>query len=653
MKKINHIYKSACLFGLLAVGLASCEDYLTVYPTDRVVEENFWEDLRDLEGVRYGAYRHMASTSERMFKWGDLRSDSYKLNTETHSEQDSHDELSNILMGMPDSSMSIFDWGPVYKTINLCNKVLKHGPEVLEKDKQFTTKEWIYMRAEMTALRALNYFYLIRAFKDVPYTTKIINSDAEVERFPLTNQMVVLDSIILDCEKVAGQARNRFSKESDTKGMITNAAIYSMLADMYLWRGSLHEGRNIKYDTVRVVKTDGSIDSIAHTPVGDYQLAVDWADKALEAHHNQIQEYFSSLTFGSSSYLQTVSYGLPNVDLIKNNFTGAHQVSLDLITSVDEVFFDGNSIESIFEIQYNQSDDMKNDVLHNLYGYSDRTNLMVAEDAIKEACGKDDKRYKCDTRVWVGCQNYISSTQAKSGYYCMKYQNPLFVFEGTGSARKISFATPIKSDKDSYYNWIVYRTPDVMLIKAEALAAAYGKQKQTEIFSILNAISRRSMCDIEEGQEPNIDGSGKYFSDITSIPADWTGKKSGTPKISGIIRLVMNQRQLELLGEGKRWFDLVRCAERICKNDQDSPDERENPEGVEKGEPGYVGNGMSGMSAVVECFMQNSVSNTYTTLINRFKNRWGLYCPIYEKEVKASRGAILQNPVWNKSRYEQ
>ena len=150
MKKINHIYKSACLFGLLVVGLASCEDYLTIYPTDRVVEEDFWEDLNDLDGVRYGAYKQMASTVDKMFYWGDLRSDSYKLNTEQHSEQESHDMISNILAGMPDSSMSCFDWEGVYKTINLCNKVLKYGPEVLERDKQFTTTEWYYMRAEMT-----------------------------------------------------------------------------------------------------------------------------------------------------------------------------------------------------------------------------------------------------------------------------------------------------------------------------------------------------------------------------------------------------------------------------------------------------------------------------------------------------------------------
>ena len=650
MKKINHIYKSACLFGLLAVGLASCEDYLTIYPTDRVVEEDFWEDMNDLNGVRYGAYKQMASTIDRMFYWGDLRSDSYKLNTETHSEQDNHDQLSNILIGMPDSSMKCFDWGGVYKTINFCNKVLKHGPEVLERDKQFTTTEWIYMRAEMTALRALNYFYLIRAFKDVPYTTKLINSDREVEQFPLTNQLVILDSIILDCENVAGQARNRFANNTDTKGMITNAAIYAMLADMYLWRGSLHEGRGIKNDTVKVVKPDGTIDSVAHTPVGDYELAVKWADKSLEAHHNQVEEYFTSMTFGgSSSITQTVSYGLKNVDLIKNDFVGAHQNSTPRLRAQSEIFNTGNSIESILELQYRESDGLKNTIVNSLYGYSTSANLMVAEDAIKEACEKEEKTQKFDTRLWVGSQIYINDTQAKSGYYCLKYQSPTFSLEGQGANRKIRYALLASNSSTEYHNWIIYRTTDVLLMKAEALACA--KKETATVKSILNAINRRSYCDIEEGKQPAEDGSGT-IGDV-KVASDWSGKKSTTPKIPGLIKTVYNQRQIELIGEGKRWFDLVRLAERISNNNIDSPDERENPEGVQKGEPGYIGNGMSGMSAMVECFMQNSVSNAYSTLINRFKNRWGLYSPIYEQEVKASQGAILQNPVWNKSRYEQ
>ena len=43
------------LLGLAGLGMTSCTDFLTLYPLDKVVEENFWEDNNDVEGVRYGA----------------------------------------------------------------------------------------------------------------------------------------------------------------------------------------------------------------------------------------------------------------------------------------------------------------------------------------------------------------------------------------------------------------------------------------------------------------------------------------------------------------------------------------------------------------------------------------------------------------------
>ena len=661
MKKINQIYKSACLFGLLAVGLASCEDYLTLYPTDKVVEGNFWEDKTDLNGIRYGAYKQFAKTAEKMFLWGDLRSDSYTLNIETSSSQSSLDMYTNILDGMPDSTMGIYDWGEVYKTINLCNRVLKHGPEVLAKDKQFTTTEWIYMRAEMTALRALSYFYLIRAFKDVPYTTKLINSDKEVESFPLTNQLVVLDSIILDCESVAGQARNRFSKESETKGMITNAAIYAMLADMYLWRGSLHQGRNIQKDTVVVYKPEGN-DSIAHEIEKDYRLAAEWAEKALDAHHNQVTEYISNLSFSSSTQ-KLLNYGFSNIDLIENYFDEAKEKDVSPILRAQNSIFNadnqgngGSSIESIFEIQYSNSDGLKNEIINTLYGYRSGTHLMVAKDAMKEAQkgGTNDSKYLYDTRLWIGCQNYINENDPKQGFYCLKYQNPTVIFEGQENSKQLKYVT--LGQTGNFNNWIIYRTTDVMLIKAEALACL-NSPNRNDILKIVNAINRRSYCDYNTGKQADEVISDANESTIGNVkPADDKKDAEGSikpPKIPGIVVTVMNQRQIELLGEGKRWFDLVRCAERYCENDKDPADERECPKGVKKGEPGYVGNGQSGMAALVYYFMKNSVQKKTGTLYTRFKNRWGLYCPIYYEEVKASNGKILQNPVWNKSRYEQ
>ena len=187
MKRFTFI-KNIALMAVAAMGATSCSDWLTLYPQDRVVEENFWEDKNDLEGVRYAAYQQMCNTLEKLIIWGDLRSDAYNINPAITSEDKSFVVFQNITEAKLDSTMTHYDWGSVYTTINFCNKVLQHGEEVLEKDAQFTRTEWNELKAEMTALRALNYFYLLRAFKDIPYTTQVINTDEEVMDYPATNQ---------------------------------------------------------------------------------------------------------------------------------------------------------------------------------------------------------------------------------------------------------------------------------------------------------------------------------------------------------------------------------------------------------------------------------------------------------------------------------
>lgn len=617
----------SCLLGVLAFTASSCEDWLTVYPQDKVVEEEFWEDKNDLEGVRYGAYHQMAGTIRKLAVWGDLRSDSYNLNRTRTSDMGSYDTYDEIMKGMPDSSMTEFDWESVYKTINLCNKVLSHGEEVLAKDAQFTTTEWYQMRAEMKALRALNYFYLIRAFKDVPYTTKVVNTDREVTAFGQTNQLVVLDSIILDCESVKGQARNRFTSDRDSKGLITNTAIFAMLADMYLWRASLHQGRGILEDTVKV-----DTGYVAHSVQGDYQLAADYADLSLGALAKQNADRLSSSY--NPSIVETEDYGLTNCDMIENDFTGAYQSTSPRLEAQTEIFQNGNSIESIFELQFS-SGEQENGVAQHLYGYTNGSHLEVSTDALGQCYGGWGNA-KYDSRMWVGVQNQIatgssSNSSALSGYYCIKWQRPQVNWTGQQTNREIKNVT-ITSYK--WNNWILYRMTDVMLIKAEALACIGGGANNTMAKNIVNAIHRRSFCNYNESKPVSTDLNSGTTNGNATNNAD-------------IVRMVMNERQLELIGEGKRWFDLVRYAERNSDSASEAADERESTE------ERHVGNGQKGMIKMVDTFMRNAYSNYYTTLKNRFKNRYGLYCPIYYMDVKASDGKLLQNPVWNKSKYDQ
>ena len=633
MKKLKNIYTSLCLLGLAAVGTTSCEDWLTIYPQDRVVEEDFWEDKNDLEGVRYAAYKQMCSTVQKFAVWGDLRSDSWEMNQNRHGDQGSWDTYNEIMQAQPDSSMSIFDWGGVYTTINFCNKVLQHGEEILEKDKQFTQGEWRQMKAEMVGLRALNYFYLIRAFKDVPYSTKVINKDVEVEYFGLTNQLDVLDSIIVDVERVKGQARNRFTSNNDTKGLITNAALYAMLSDMYLWRASLHEGRGLMSDTVLLGK-----DSVIHTVEGDYKKCIEYADEAIATlYRNNLQ---GNTSFGSS-VLDKVDFGLANCELIKNEFDNVAAGRMPILYAQREIFGDDvsggkNSEESIFELQFSSSDDRKNDVVDHLYGYSNGTHFQVCEAALGAIYGgsinDDNGRY--DSRTWYSVSKSIVGNRDLGHYYCFKHSRPWVAISTSGGDKEIIVDTEAK---DSYRNWIIYRLTDVMLMKAEAYAAMGGKENNKLAQQIVNAIHRRSFCNLKEDV--------KIEEDVTTSSANNPKKGDAVMPGSDYVKLVMNERQIELLAEGKRWFDLVRYAERNAGGMDGTADEREWTEDKP------IGNGYAGVKKMVEGFMKNKYTN-YTVQRNRLKNRYGLYCPIYYMEVKAARGAIEQNPVWNKSKYD-
>ena len=633
MKKLKNIYTSLCLLGLAAVGTTSCEDWLTIYPQDRVVEEDFWEDKNDLEGVRYAAYKQMCSTVQKFAVWGDLRSDSWEMNQNRHGDQGSWDTYNEIMQAQPDSSMSIFDWGGVYTTINFCNKVLQHGGEILEKDKQFTQGEWRQMKAEMIGLRALNYFYLIRAFKDVPYSTKVINKDSEVEYFGLTNQLDVLDSIIIDVESVKGQARNRFTSNNDTKGLITNAALYAMLSDMYLWRASLHEGRGLMSDTVLLGK-----DSVIHTVEGDYKKCIEYADAAIATLYRTNTE--GNTNYGSS-VLDKIDFGLTNCEMIKNIFDNVAAGRAPQLIAQEEIFGMGgvsgkNSEESIFELQFSSSDDRKNDVVDHLYGYSNGTHFQVCEAALGAIYGgsinDDNGRY--DSRTWYSVSKSIVGNRDLGHYYCFKHSRPWVAISTSGGDKEIIVDTEAK---DSYRNWIIYRLTDVMLMKAEAYAAMGGKENNKLAQQIVNAIHRRSFCNLKEDV--------KIEEDVTTSSANNPKKGDAVMPGSDYVKLVMNERQIELLAEGKRWFDLVRYAERNAGGQSGTADPREWTEDKP------IGDGWAGVKKMVENFMKNKYTN-YTVQRNRLKNRYGLYCPIYYMEVKAARGAIEQNPVWNKSKYD-
>ena len=613
---------------LLAIGAASCTDWLTMYPQDRIVEENFWEDKNDLEGVRYAAYQQFASTLDKFIIWGDIRSDNYELNSELTSKGSTFNTYQKIQDAQLDSTMSEYDWGGVYTTINFCNKVLSHGAEVLERDPQFTATEWKEMEAEMKALRALNYFYLIRAFKDIPYSTNIINADEEVMNFPLTNQLLVLDTLIQDVRPVAGKARNRFTTLADSKGLITNTAIYALLADMYLWRSALREGRG--FDATKI---ESDLDSVIY-----------FGKQSIQALYNQNEQ--ASSGYGMSrTKAEDFGSGLPGALLIYNeDMTSAFKSeSTPRVQSYTTIFgSQGNSDESIFEIQFNDNDERKNSFVYSFFGNNTQgTHFVVNGNLLAnlyagEKSDSENKDGHLDSRMWYSAQAWITgSITALARGHILKYNRCTFSMKD----QKTVTATASTSD---YNNWIIYRLTDVMLMIAEAhVCKAKGSNTKDADFvaaeNIVDAIHKRATV-------------GEL------VPATPTGTKNNVLK-EAYLKMVMNERQMELLGEGRRWFDLVRYAERYARYEMlTSSDGKDSVNATTYGalipdprEPQYW-DCTRGVRKMITDFLGKSFPKDEQTLKNRIKNRYGLYSPIYYMEKKANHGTIEQNPVWDREK---
>ena len=613
MKRITYIY-SSILLGLFSLAMVSCNDFLTLYPLDKVVEENFWEDKNDLEGVRYGAYLQMTSTLEKFIAWGDIRSDAYTYNEENPNTSD----YSEIMKANPDSTMGCYDWAGVYTTINYCNKVLSHGEEVLSKDPQFTSTEWQQMKAEMVALRALNYFYLLRAFKDIPFTFDVISSDEDVRDFTNTSQMDVLNALIDDVKAVAGQGKSRFPADRDTKGLMTNTAIYALLADMYLWRSALREGR-LTVKSGEPVYTEADVKE-------DAQNVIFYGQKSLDALATQNEQIVNSSFDRNTNKKNDYGSGLQNAMLIRNedmqsDYTN-NAYSIE-VNSFQSIFRSGNSEESMFEIQYSNSDQRKSNFLRDMWGYlaTKKFPISVSEAAVKAALNGDATLFAEDCRTWYSCtsgtymyyQLPIDKTKTSKYYYLTKWMHVTFDKRTESGTLYVNLMNDI--GEDSYHNWIIYRMTDVMLMMAEA-HAILGNYTQCK--KIVDAVQKRSTVNQTTG---------------LSVAADNNKQKC--------INLVMRERLVELLGEGKRWFDLVRYAERIGGGTKADPRE-----------PQFY-NGSDGVRDMVETFLgAGAYSKLKENIISRLQNRYGLYSPIYYRERSANHYLLPQNPVWNREQGE-
>ncbi len=502
-KKIKQYIVAGSVCCCMTAAITSCSDFLDVLPLNDVVLENYWTKKSDVTSVLMGCYESLQSDESvtRMALWGEVRSENMKLGVS--SSQD----LSQMLKENILPNNSFCNWTVFYQTINRCNILIHYAPQVQELDPNYSISEMKANIAEATFIRSLCYFYLIRAFRDVPFSREPSIDDTKEYRVPADSFDVVLNNIITDMEAVKDDAQLYFRKpnpdkeddaERDNTARVTRPAMYALLADLYLWQGN--------WD-----KCVACCDYIIDFKKDEY-------DKLLKRRMQNEVNLFN------------------DIPLIMEKIGSTSG------NAYNRIFGEGNSYESIFEITYDQTlnSNNKNSFVNNYFTHQDNNRpasgyLNAFGDFYEGLPSKGTELFeKNDCRAYESI--YQVSTQQ---FLIAKYAVQRATLDNSSSTIKTSY----NWRSSDYANRIIYRLTDVMLMKAEALIEQ-GSDKFEEAFSLINAVSRRAVNSLNPGS-----GEVLKFDDYKDSQ-------------EAMQTLVMDERQRELMFEGKRWFDLVRKARR-------------------------------------------------------------------------------------------
>ncbi len=194
-----------------------------------------------------------------------------------------------------------------------------------------------------------------------------------------------------------------------------------------------------------------------------------------------------------------------------------------------ELYYPGNSNESIFEIQWDQKDyDQSND-LATKFGNSTPTYLYT-ENMLQDFITETNKT-GVDDAVRTIYGGYLPDTDA-SGYqkatigYIWKYS-------GIGVQDQVRNTT---DEQDP--NFIIYRVADVMLMKAEAMVLMSSDTSGWRVaVNLINQVRTRS--------------------NLTEINPQLAEVSEGD-----MLEYILDERKMELAGEGKRWYDVLRFGKR-------------------------------------------------------------------------------------------
>lgn len=583
MKKTIKLLSIASV-AALTLTMGSCTDFLTIYPTDKVVLEDFWKDKADVNGMVMNCYKNLVSDAfvKRVFVYGELRSDDVIETTNIGTDL-KYINNANLL-----ATNGYCDWSIYYKIINNCNIVLHFAPNVLEEDPDFTQGDYNVVRGEMLAMRALCHFYLVRAFRDVPLLKEAKIDDSQDLHTAQSTPLEALDFILEDLNEAEHLVlpSGAYPNELYNKGRFTADAVRAIRADVLLWKAAFTQFKN---------KSDGS------DCKEFYAACIKDCEQIIADRKQYLIDWNKKYNVGK----QQEAVGTDPADALVASYPlETHPINRATASVHDEtyvkIFADKNDRkESILELQLDE-DNNHNQAICSFYGYSEtQTNMPFTASSYLGKEGTDDNvLYKKTDARRVSFTNQHGNEE--DVFPIAKYTTRSTSVGGTNQDGRPEYFPSRDNGSYSWQNVILYRITDVMLMEAEAraLRADSASNDLNEAFKLVKAVYYRSNKVSKVSRNDSI--------------------KYSEGSAASLQELVLKERQRELCFEGKRWFDLVRMALR----------------------DGTTNN-------MLNVMVPHKYETNQSAIKSKMASIDALFFPIHETVLKTDT-MLVQNPVWVK-----
>ena len=446
----KHFMKNIIIAITTALALSSCVDTV-ILPDNKTTDDEFWQKKTEVEAVVGAAYAQLRNETfmRNMIVWADFRSDELNISSQLPTSATYKTALEEIyaLNTQPDNAFT--SWTPFYSCINYTNLVLEKAEGVTQIDPDYTVGDYKANCAQAKALRALCYFYLVRVFRDVPVTDKASMNASDAVAIEQKAPATVLQMCIDDLNSVVNDA-----PESDAYGdwrdhcYFNKDGINALLADIYLWRGSINHD------------------------AADYQKCVECCQKVIASKKSKHKSKFNETE--SDYYLSSYN-----------------EMYSDIFSYSNPQYAE----ESILELDFKQSGATNtglSQMYYNFYNNNSKKPYLAttANYAVVNASGTSSNIFKTANDVRVFEFSYEANVSANEQFNVRKLTAQM----GKGKAEKDSR----QENQTLKSNWIVYRLTDVMLMEAEALLAIDSEANKQAAFDLIKAVNDRALTNTND-----------------------------------------------------------------------------------------------------------------------------------------------------------